>query len=299
MLHGLSSIRRTASRAAALVCCLSFATGSFADEGLTDVWVRIATASAQTKTLSADLIYTVTSARQQQFTRGSVKLMKPNYARVTFDYLAQPAFPSLVASDGKHLHTFTPSSFREDRRFNPTPDFDPLLGAKQASGLAAGGGRYTKQASPTDGSGVVLWDAAPIQSFFTPRGAVWQLYARGYDDFTLEPPVEIDGVKYDVLHHHFERGNIAGGENSEFDQRLYVAPDGVIHQYVLEFESAGARGTQVTRLKNVVTNTPMEEADFEFTPPAASTQVRGEFRQTSPQRATTQSADRAPPATGA
>ena len=95
-----------------------------------------------------------------------------------------------------------------------------------------------------------------------------QLYVSDLADLVAEEPVEVDGVLYDVLYHRYTRGNIAGGELSSFNQRLYVAPDGLIHMYVLEFQSAGAAGTQVTRLKNVKLNEPMAADDFSFTPPS-------------------------------
>ena len=79
---------------------------------------------------------------------------------------------------------------------------------------------------------------------------------------------ELDGVTYKVLHHHFGGGNIAGGENSDFEQRLYVGPDNLIHMYVLEFTSAGRPGIQIMRLRNIKVNVPMTRSSFAFTLPS-------------------------------
>lgn len=238
------------------------------DDRLQEILQRVKDASADARTLSADLVYTVTSAKQQQLVLGKIKLAKPNYARLTYSYMAQPAFPNLVASDGETVYTFTPSSFQENRTFAPGP-FDSALGAKQASGLVPGGGRFDEQPSDVSGREILLWDAALIQAFFDPIQAIHgQLYVRDLANLVAEEPVEIDGVLYDVLYHRFIPGNIAGGESSSFHQRLYVAPDGLIHMYILEFQSAGAAGTQVARLKNVKLNEPMNADNFIFTPPS-------------------------------
>ncbi|MEN0111125.1 MAG: outer-membrane lipoprotein carrier protein LolA, partial [Planctomycetota bacterium] len=226
---------------------------------------RVVEASATAATLSADFVYTVTSAKQQQAVTGSVKLAKPNLARFRYEQLLRPAFPAPIASDGERLFTFTPESFDEQtRRFKPGP-FDPLLGAAQASGLVPGGGRVDSGPVEASGKNLLLWDFAPVQAFFDAEYALARnVYVRDRSKLELEKPQTIDGVRYQVLFHRFEPGNIAGGESSAFDQRLYVAPDGLIHMYLLEFTSAGAGGAQMARLKNVRLNEPIDESAFEF-----------------------------------
>ena len=232
-----------------------------------DMQRRLVSASAWAKTLSADFVYTVTSAKQQQLVRGEVRMMKPNLARFRYDFMANPAFPSPIAADGEKLYTFTPSSFKSNRTFTPGP-YDSLLGAQQASGLIAGGGKITNEKLDPNGRNILLWDAAPIQAFFDPEFAIRRhLYAGDLSELIIEDPVDLDGVAHDVIYHFYRFGNIAGKEKSSFHQRLYVAPDGIIRMYVLEFESAGARGTQVMRLKNVRINEPMDPSEFAFVSP--------------------------------
>lgn len=226
-----------------------------------EVVERMRAGCESAETLSADLVYSVSSAKRQQLVHGKVKLKKPNLAKLEYSFIAEPAFPSLVGCDGETVCTFTPESFREDRTFEPGP-YDPLLCARQASGLAGGGGRFGYEPAGDKASRVKLWDAAPVQAFFDPIWAARQLYSPSFEDFELIEPQTLDGIRYEVLYHRYETGNIAGGANSAFDQRLYVAPGGLIHQYLLEFESAGARGVQVARLKNVETNAEMAEEDF-------------------------------------
>ncbi|MDP2137038.1 MAG: hypothetical protein Q8J74_04220 [Candidatus Didemnitutus sp.] len=236
------------------------------DQAVRRLLAHMDAAAQSTTTLSADFTYTVASVKRQQLVVGHARLMKPNFARFTFSYIAEPAFPNLVAVDGEQAFTFTPAGFRPDRTFAPGP-FDSALGARQASGLAPGGGKITATKADPVGVDIRLWDAIPLQAFFQTRRALGNLYLRSSDDLWIEGTRELDGVVYTVLNHHFKKGNIAGGEKSEFDQRLYVAPDGRIHMYVLEFSSGGSRGVQIMKLTNIKINEPMTKESFAFTPP--------------------------------
>jgi outer membrane lipoprotein-sorting protein len=228
---------------------------------------RVRAAYKRTNSLTADFTYSVTSVKRQQVIEGTVRMKRPNLARVTFSYLREPAFPSLIASDGKKQYTFTPESFdASTRRFRSLP-FDPQAGAKQASGLLPGGGTITASAVSARGSELHLWDATPIQAFFDPFEAIRDtLFISDPNLLQYEGRRTIDGVTYRVLRHYFRNGNIAGGEDSPFSQRLYIGPDDLIHQYVLEFVSGGRPGVQVARLKNIQINRSISDASFAFTP---------------------------------
>jgi outer membrane lipoprotein-sorting protein len=228
---------------------------------VTDLLAALTKASESFTTLTADFRYSVNSARHQQLVVGKVRLMKPNFARLTFEYIAEPAFANVVAADGERVYTFKP-----DRK----PPFNPTLAAARASGFESGGGRIEAKPATADGEDVRLWDGIAIQAFFNPAAALTYLYLGDEMPLTEEKAQTIDGVVYKVIHHHFEDGNIAGGEKSPFEQRLYIGPDGLIHQYVLEFMSAGARGTQIMRLTNIQTNQPMTRESFAFAPPTQS-----------------------------
>lgn len=229
---------------------------------------RVQAAYRRADTLTADFTYSVTSVKRQQIVEGTVRLKKPNLARVTYSHLREPGFPSLIASDGKQFFTFTPESFdTETRRFQNLP-FDGETGARQASGSVAGGGTITAAPVAPDGVNLRLWDATPVQAFFDPLAAIRNtIYTADPNRLRFEGIQTLNGVPYRVLRHFHPSGNIAGGEQTPFEQRLFIGPDDLIHQYVLEFRSGGRPGVQVVRLRNIQVNQPIEDADFAFTPP--------------------------------
>lgn len=230
------------------------------------VLARVEAAAPTVQTMSADFSYAVTTVRPQQLITGKVLMMKPNFLRITFSYMAHPAFPNQFVSDGTNTYTFTPQSFLPNRTFRNEP-FDPSLGAKYASGLLKGGGTISHSPTAADGHTLHLWDGIPLQAFFDPQAALHYLYYTDLSEVKSEGEKTIDDINYRVLYHHFQGGNIAGGEQSDFDQRLYIGPDNLIHMYVLEFTSAGNHGVQVMQFKNIRTNIPLTKADFAFTPP--------------------------------
>ncbi|MES2464920.1 MAG: outer-membrane lipoprotein carrier protein LolA [Armatimonadota bacterium] len=231
---------------------------------------RVRAAYSRTRTMSADFTYSVTSVKRQQVAEGTIRLMRPNLARVTFSSLREPAYPNLVASDGKRVFTFTPKNFDSaTRRFRDTP-YNAALGARQASGLAAQGGTITSAPIASDKSNLRLWDATPVQAFFDPMAAIRNtLFTSDPNLLRYEGKQNLNGVTYQVLSHFYANGNIAGGEDSDFEQRIYIGPDNLIYQYVLEFRSGGRPGVQVVRLRNVRVNVPMKTSDFAFKPPVA------------------------------
>jgi outer membrane lipoprotein-sorting protein len=229
---------------------------------------RVRAAYQKAGTFTADFTYAVTSVKRQQVVEGTVLMKKPNFARVTYATLREPAFPSLIASDGKSIYTFTPDSFDVSTRRFRSVSFDSQRGAKQASGFEAGGGKITSTPVALDGTNIRLWDATPVQAFFDPFAAIRNsVYIADPEMLQYEGKQILNGVTYQVLRHRYPTGNIAGGEQTPFEQRLYIGPDYLIHQYVLEFRSGGRPGVQVVNLRNIRVNQPMRETDFSFTPP--------------------------------
>jgi outer membrane lipoprotein-sorting protein len=222
---------------------------------------RISGTSGSAQSLSADFTYTVESVKHGQSVSGHVDMMKPNFARFTYTSIARPAYPMPVAADGKTIYIFAPKS---------RGNYDPILAAQQASGTEPGGGIFKTQPDRPDGSNIHLWDSILFQSFFSPAAGLQYLYCRSYDELTFQGKKEIDGVNCSVLYHHLKGGNISGGENSDFDQWLYVGEDGIIRKYVLKFTSKGEPGTQTATLSNIQTDSPLAANTFVFTPPAGS-----------------------------
>ncbi len=263
---------------------------------------RIDSAYAAARTMSADFRYTVKSDVRNQEVIGHARLMKPNYARLTFTRIAEPAFPNLIGSDGYMTYTYVPKNFRggrnpistplnpefrtpadptapreistrsavsdrilTNRTFEPGPH-DPDLAARQASGLA-GGGLIDATVTDPRGRDLRLWDSIALHAFFDPRVALRMLYFRVPSELKMDAPQTINGVTYMVIYHRYETGNIEGGELSAFDQRVFVGPDNLIHRYELRFVSNGKPGVQLMELSNVRINEPMPVESFSFTPP--------------------------------
>lgn len=257
-------------------------------------------------TLTADFSYTVASDKRQQVVNGQARLMKPNFARLVFSHIAEPAFPNLIASDGTHKYTFVPKNFRggptpfsppinpefrtppsgavadippekphasskplilpTNRTFEPGPH-DPVLAAQQASGLVPGGRILTERVA-RHGHNLRLWDSIALQSFFNLRSGLGYLYARRPQELKIEGTRVLNGVTYTVISHHYKGGYIEGGAPSDFDQHVFVGPDGLIHRYELRFTSGGMPGIQVMQLRNIRLNEPMTPESFAFAPPA-------------------------------
>lgn len=234
------------------------------DPRVTSLLRRVEAASRATKTMTADFTYSVTGIKRIQFVRGSVRLMKPNFARMEFSYIAEPAYPNVFASDGKKLYIFTPNNFNtQTRSFTPDPAFTPESGAKAASGMG-GNGKITSTPVRPDGADIRLWDSIAIQSFFDVQEGISYLYHQNVSELRYEGEQTLDGVKYRVISHYFTNGNIPGKETTPFWQRLYIGPDDLIHRYVLEFRSGGRPGVQIMRLENIRRNAqaPLTTADF-------------------------------------
>lgn len=228
---------------------------------------RLGERYAELQTFSADFEYIVRSATRAQVVRGHARFMKPNFARLTFDRIAEPAYPNLVGSDGKLAYTFTPRGYNKDVKPAPFPGYDPLAAARQASGLEPGGEIRSAKVS-RDGRELRLWDSILLQAFFDIPSALEYFYSGRKSFITVEGSRTLDGVRYTVLYNHLSGGAVAGGTMSDFEQRLFIGPDGLLHLYTLQFKEAGAAGLQMMRLSNIKLNEPMTAESFAFSPPA-------------------------------
>lgn len=185
------------------------------DDEILRLFSRMQAAYVAATTMSADFSYTVNSDVRHQEVTGQARLMKPNFARLTFTRIAEPAFPNLIGSDGALTYTYVPKRFRGGQRpettpinpefrtiphepvpddsnrhpqpLSPPPDriitnrtfepgpHDPMLAAQQASGLTAGGIIETER-TPPNGFNLKLWDSIALQAFFSFRHGISYLY---------------------------------------------------------------------------------------------------------------------------
>ena len=278
------------------------------EKAVAEIFSQMSAAYAALQTMSADFTYTVTSDKRKQVVEGSARLMKPNYARLTFTRMAEPAFPNLIGCDGQLAYTYVPKNFRgghtpvstpinpefrtpadpaadgldlaaarmanemdripTNRTFEPGPH-DPQLAARQASGLAKGGLIEAERAQK-DGRNLRLWDSIALQTFFSFRDGISYLYQfkRNPENFRIEDPRMVEGAACQVISYYFPYGTIEGGAKSPFTHRLYVSPAGLIVRYELHFYSGGQPGLQVMQLRNIRLNEPMTAESFAFAPPA-------------------------------
>ena len=224
---------------------------------------RVRATSAATRTMTADFEYSVTSVSRQQFVAGSVRLRKPNLARITFSYVAQPAFPTVFASDGKTVYTAT------SNRFNRAAPYAFVAGDPAQEGIAASGGAgstVSTEPAAANGSNIRLWDSVAVQAVFDPDEALSYLYFRDVSDLRYAGEKTENGVRYRIIAHTFKNG-ITGGERTPFEQQVYIDPNNRIPRYTLEFRSGGHTGVQVMRLFNIRVNdaAPLTAADFAAT----------------------------------
>lgn len=231
------------------------------------VIAKSAAAYAELKTLSADFEYIVRSKTRAQVVRGHARLMKPNFARLTFERIAEPAYPNLIGSDGKLAYTFLPPGYSKDVTPAPFPGYDPQRAARQASGLETNGTIRSAKVS-RDGRELRLWDSIALQAFFSLNDALEYFYSGRKSFIIVEGTRVVEGVRYMVLSNHLPGGSIGGGKTSDFDQRLFIDADGLIKLYTLQFQEAGEVGLQMMRLSNVKVNEPMTPEEFAFKPSA-------------------------------
>ena len=228
---------------------------------------KSAEAYAGLKTLSADFEYIVRSKTRAQVVRGHARLMKPNFARLTFERIAEPAYPNLIGSDGKLAYTFVPPGYSKDVKPAPFPGYDPLRAARQASGLEAGGTSRTAKVS-RNGRELRLWDSIALQAFFDLNAALEYFYSGRKSFIIVEGTRVVESVRYTVLYNHLSGGSVAGGAMSDFEQRLFIDADGLIKLYTIQFQEAGEVGLQMMRLSNIKLNELMTADSFAFTPSA-------------------------------
>ena len=167
----------------------------------------------------------------------------------------------MFASDGKTLFTGTSPRFNRAAPYT----FD-TAGNTAALALAAGGGansRVTTEPVAANGSNIRLWDSIAVQAFFDPDAALSFLYFRDVADLRYAGTETENGVTYRIIAHTYKDG-ITGGERSDFEQQVYVDPNGRITRYVLDFTSGKHAGVQVMRLYNIRVNeaAPLKPSEF-------------------------------------
>ena len=189
--------------------------------------VEMATRTAGT--LSAKFTYSVTTAAGETRDEGTVRLMKPNYARIAY----RPAgmnYSRLIVSDGRTLWQVT------------LPD-----------------NKVTQEEADPKGQNIRVFGSLLIQAFFNAFTAVKQNIdgSDALDGVKYGGTQTVDGARCETLVSHHD------GETDT----LFVGPDNVIRRYVAEFSDNGKPGHMEATFSDVQTGSPMSTLDFLYTPP--------------------------------
>jgi len=203
---------------------------------------KVQDATEAAKTLTADFTYTVMTPNGDKVnTRqdvGTVKLMKPNFADITFD--VNSSYAQHIVSDGTTLWTYRPAT-----------------------------NLYTKTPADPQGKNINVWRLITIGGFFSVYTWIHQgVYVGDLNELIYAGRETVNGTDYQVLEHKMV-GTVQG-KDCPFDQKVYIGPDNLVHRYTLSLTVDGKPGTEVAELTNIKTGQAMTPASFVFSPPRSS-----------------------------
>ena len=203
-----------------------------ADEQADALLKEVAAAARSTKTLAASLeVSWKTPGQPLRKSAGTVRLMKPNYARVS---VGGEYELDTLASDGRTVFTLP----------------DPT--------------RYTKEAADSRGENVNSpWWALPVRHFFTqsvnPFGPQPDLTAK--TRYVGDESVE--GETFRVV-------EVSGEKPMPYVAKFYVGVDKLIRHSVVSFGRGEGAASFWAKLRDVRTNQAMSAASFRYAPPASA-----------------------------
>jgi outer membrane lipoprotein-sorting protein len=187
-------------------------------------------ATAKLQTLRADFEATLKSDLDSQSITGTIALKRPNLARCE----VRGAYAGLTVSDGKTVF---------------------LYGLKE--------NQYRKSDPGPDGRNIQTPLGEPISGFFRPQTIGM---ARRDVSPTYAGKESLEGMDCDVVE-LAATGTRAPGSTTRY---FISSKDHLIHQLVTSFKEGDATFTTSVRLKNVRTDLPIDDASFQWTPPATA-----------------------------
>ncbi len=218
--------------AALLVSVAAAAPAARADEKADALLKQVAAKTTATKTLSADLEMTMTrqAGGQAQPTRstGTVKLMKPNFARIT---ITGGPLAQTVASNGKDIYVLTANN------------------------------QYRKKAANAQGRNIeALW-AMPIAYFFNPTLSSLAPFGQGADVQTRYLGRQtVDGASLEAV-------AVSGEKPIAHTITLFIGPDKLFRRVRVDLKQGNSSTRYEAALKNIRVGTPMTAASFAYAPP--------------------------------
>jgi outer membrane lipoprotein-sorting protein len=214
-----------------IAICFQGLAPAYADEKTDALLKEVETATKAAKTLTAELSLSQSAQGQSMKSTGTIKLKKPNMARIS---LGKPVGQT-IASDGKDLFT-----------------------------LRDGMNQYQKMAPGAFGSNIqALW-ALPINVFFA-GGLVENLGIGGlkFANPALVGNEKRDGTEYQVL-------QTVNGPDGAQKFRFFVAPSKLITGVAIEMKQGQNTIKYDAFLSNVKVGQEIANANFTFVPPATA-----------------------------
>ncbi len=190
------------------------------------------------KTLTANFSYVVNDpVGGLKKDIGTVKMMKPNYAAISYNTGLPTA--TEIHSDGQSLWNYH-----------------------------SGTNSYTKKDADPQGKNVNVWRLITVGGFFDVYTWVRQGIYADPSELHYIGRQTIDDTVYQVIEHKMV--GTMHGQSVPFDQKLYIAPDHLIHRFTMDFVIDGKPGTEYADLTNISLDSPMQPADFAYTPPSGA-----------------------------
>lgn len=210
---------------------LALAPAGYADQKADALLRQVAAKTKATKTLSADLQMTMrppTGQGQTVKSAGSVRLMKPNYARIT---LTGGPLAQTIASDGKSLYLLNPGNQYQKR------DADP-----QGRNISA------------------LW-ALPIAYFFNPTLDSFAPFGRDPDTKVRYAGRQtVGGAAMDLV-------ALTGDKPMPHTITLFIGPDKLFHRVRVDLKQGSETARYEAAFTNLRAGKPLTAASFAYTPP--------------------------------
>ena len=192
------------------------------------------------KTLTADFSYVVTDPTSGvRKNIGIVKLMKPNYAAISYSTGLGLPTTTEIHSDGQTVWNYHPAT-----------------------------NRYASQVADPQGANINVWRLITIGGFFSVDTWIRNGIYADLSELHYIGRQTVDGTEYQVLEHKMV--GTMHGKDVPFDQKVFFGPDHLIHRFTMDFTIDGKPGTEYADLTNIHLSQPMQSSEFAYTPPVGA-----------------------------
>ncbi len=198
------------------------------------------TAADADKTITADFSYVVTDPiKGSRKDIGTIKLMKPNYAAISYSTGLGLPTTTEIHSDGLTVWNYHPAT-----------------------------NSYTKRPADPQGANINVWRLVTIGGFFNVDAWIRKGIYADPTELHYIGRQTIDGTEYQVLEHKMV--GTMYGKDVPFNQKVFFGPDHLIHRFTMDFTIDGKPGTEYADLTNIRLSQPMQASEFAYTPPVGA-----------------------------